>query len=111
MRLGLIKMLTILRIISLKTALSKAGRLERFWDAATEIAQLTVTISKIVSKESVEDAYSLGMMHNCGIPLMMEAISEYRGFLINCDAKEIQPLLLKEKELFVCMFILIMIIE
>ncbi|MCJ8339573.1 MAG: HDOD domain-containing protein [Pseudomonadales bacterium] len=100
MRLGLSKMLTIFRIIALKTALSKAGRLERFWDAATEIAQLTVKISKMVSKESVEDAYSLGMMHNCGIPLMMEAIGEYRGFLINCDAKEIQPLLFREKELF-----------
>ncbi|EPJ44826.1 MAG: hypothetical protein OFPI_38810 [Osedax symbiont Rs2] len=100
MRLGFSKMLTILRIIALKTALSKAGRLERFWDAATETAQLTVKISKIVSKESVEDAYSLGMMHNCGIPLMMEAIAQYRGFLMNCDAKDIQPLLLREKELF-----------
>jgi len=100
MRLGFNKMLTILRIIALKSALSKAGRLERFWDAATEIAQLSVKITKIVSKESIEDAYSLGMMHNCGIALMMEAINEYRDFLINCDAKNIQPLLLLEQQRF-----------
>ena len=99
-RLGLSKMLTISRIIALKTALSKAGRLERFWHAATELAQLTVKISKIVSKVSVEDAYSLGVMHSCGTPLMIEAMGDYRGFLANSDAKDIQTLLLREEELF-----------
>lgn len=98
MRLGLKKLLTILRIIALKNTLSKAGRLERFWDTATEVSEIMVGLIQEVSTLNTEDAYSLGMMHNCGIPLMMEAIPDYREFLKNADTQCLLTLLKQEKK-------------
>lgn len=98
MRLGFSKMVTILRIVALKTALSKVGRLDNYWSTATEIARLTVQIMQRVSSNSIEEAYSLGMMHNCGITLMMEAIPEYRQFIEHSDANDLGKLIDLEKK-------------
>lgn len=100
MRIGFSKMLTILRLLALKNSLSKVGNLERFWDSSTEIAELTMSITKKVSNENIEEAYSLGMMHNCGIPMLMEAISGYRNFLTTIDTNNIVSWINMEKEVF-----------
>ncbi|MGB1239332.1 MAG: HDOD domain-containing protein [Pseudomonadales bacterium] len=99
-RLGLKTLFTIVRLAALKNSLSKAGNLERFWDCSTEVANLTVHFAKLSSTESEEDAFSLGMMHNCGIPLLMEAIPNYREFLKNTDTNDLQSLLNEEKALY-----------
>ncbi|NRA19314.1 MAG: HDOD domain-containing protein [Oceanospirillaceae bacterium] len=98
MRLGFSKMITILRIIALKTALSKVDRLDSYWNTATEIAQLMVKISQMMIPGSTDNAYSVGMMHNCGITLMMEAIPEYRQFIESVAITDLQQLLEQEQQ-------------
>ena len=87
MRLGLAKLHALVKLASLKNTLSKAGQIDRFWDTASEIAELTARFAALLSKEQTDAAYSLGMMHDCGIPMMMEAFPDYREFLrrINGD--------------------------
>ncbi|MEH6446101.1 MAG: HDOD domain-containing protein [Oceanospirillaceae bacterium] len=96
-RLGLNTLVTIIRLVALKNALSKVGRLERFWDCAAEIAELTVYFNRIISNKQEENAFSLGMLHNCGIPLLMETFPDYRDFLKNSETDHLPTLLTLEK--------------
>ncbi|MFT5705831.1 MAG: HD-like signal output (HDOD) protein [Oceanospirillaceae bacterium] len=96
-RLGLNTLVTIIRLIALKNALSKVDRLERFWDCASEIADLTVYFNRIISNKQEENAFSLGMLHNCGIPLLMETLPDYRDFLQNSEIDDLPTLLALEK--------------
>lgn len=100
MRIGFNKMLTILRLLSLKNSFSKSLDLESFWETATEVAELTASISKLISSGLTDEAYSLGMMHNCGIPMMLEAIKGYQVFIDTVDTSEIGLWLNAENEVF-----------
>lgn len=96
-RLGLKTLFTIIRLVALKNTLSKVDRLERFWDCASEIANLTVFFSRKICNAKEEDAFSLGMLHNCGIPLLMESIPDYRNFLKHTQIECLISLLAMEK--------------
>lgn len=100
MRIGFSKMLTILRLLALRNSFSKANNLEAFWDTATEVAQLTMSIMKKVSNKNLDDAYSLGMMHNCGIPMMVETIKEYQQFIDGIDTGLVNTWLDAENDIF-----------
>ena len=100
MRIGFSKMLTILRMLALRNSFSKANNLEAFWNTATEVAQLTMSIMKKVSKKNLDDAYSLGMMHNCGIPMMIETIKEYQQFIDGVDTGLVNTWLDAENDIF-----------
>ena len=79
--LGVKRIFNIVQLSALKNSLSTVGPLERFWDTATEVAQISTTLAKQFTKINSDEAYTLGMLHDCGIPLMMRAKSEYRDFL------------------------------
>ncbi|MAC47327.1 MAG: hypothetical protein CMI12_10800 [Oceanospirillum sp.] len=79
--LGLDRLFAIVRLAALKNSLGKVERLDRFWDSATEIAELSALLAKKLTDLDPHDAYSLGMMHDCGIPVMLEAFSDYKAFL------------------------------
>jgi HD-like signal output (HDOD) protein len=100
MRVGFNKMLTILRLLSLKNSFSKSLDLDSFWETATEVAELTANISQQISSGMTDDAYSLGMMHNCGIPMMMESIKGYQVFIDTVDTATISNWLDAENEVF-----------
>lgn len=44
---------------------------ERFWDTATDVAMIAAGVAKELSNASVDEAYLLGLFHDCGIPLLM----------------------------------------
>jgi len=100
MRIGFNKMLTILRLLSLKNSFSKDIDLDIFWETATEVAQLTANILQRISAESADEAYSLGMMHNCGIPMMLEAVKGYQLFIDGIDKGIVNTWLDAENDIF-----------
>lgn len=52
--------------------------LERFWDTANEIAEVSMYIGKLVkSKVPVENLYTLGLFHDCGVPPMAIKFADY----------------------------------
>ena len=51
--------------------------LNRFWDTAQDVAMTCLTLAKRVGYESVDEAYALGLFHNCGIPLMLKRFPDY----------------------------------
>lgn len=100
MRLGLERINNIVKIISLKSALSKVGQVKRFWDTATEVAEITANLTILLSKENPDEAYTLGMLHDCGIPLMMDAFPDYRSFLQAVTGNNVSELHIQEAELY-----------
>lgn len=52
--------------------------MERFWDSAERVAQASALLGKEVEVSvPVEDLYSVGLFHDCGIPLMAICFADY----------------------------------
>ncbi|UTH38890.1 HDOD domain-containing protein [Pseudomonas sp. KHPS1] len=55
--------------------------LNRFWDSAQDVAMTCLTLAKRIGYHSPDEAYSLGLFHNCGIPLMLKRFANYMEVL------------------------------
>ncbi|MBD9413790.1 HDOD domain-containing protein [Pseudomonas sp. PDM16] len=72
-------------VINMINALSIKGEmtdetiviLNRFWDTAQDVAMTCLTLAKRIGCEAPDEAYTLGLFHNCGIPLMLKRFPQY----------------------------------
>ena len=55
--------------------------LNRFWDTAQDVAMTCLTLAKRVGLENGDEAYALGLFHDCGVPLMLKQFPTYMGVL------------------------------
>ena len=55
--------------------------LNRFWDTAQDVAMTCLTLAKRIGYHSRDEAYTLGLFHNCGIPLMIKRFPNYMTVL------------------------------
>lgn len=51
--------------------------LNSFWDSAQDIAQTCLMLAKRIGYQPSDEAYALGLFHNCGIPLMLQRFPNY----------------------------------
>jgi len=80
--LGLNQIYNLVRLTILRNTLKKTGRMERFWDTAKDVSQLSLNVAgKLRLQLNKDDVYTLGMLHDCGLPLMVQAFSGFREFL------------------------------
>lgn len=79
--LGQARALNLLQSIMMRSSLEKLGRLDRFWDTATEVAGLCSRLAAKLTTVNQDKAYSIGMLHDVGIPIMMSSFSDYKDFL------------------------------
>ena len=76
-------------VINMVNALSIRGEmsdetivtLNRFWDTAQDVAMTCLTLAKRIGYEPTDEAYALGLFHNCGIPLMLKRFPDYMTVL------------------------------
>ncbi|ONH51792.1 HD-like signal output (HDOD) domain, no enzymatic activity [Pseudomonas cedrina] len=76
-------------IINLINALSIKGEmsddtivtLNRFWDTAQDVAMTCLTLAKRTGAQAVDEAYALGLFHDCGVPLMLKRFPDYMAVL------------------------------
>lgn len=76
-------------IISITEGLSIKGELDNetivalggFWDSAMDIASVCTTIARQIGYQAPDKAYCLGLFHNCGVPMLMKAHSNYRDVM------------------------------
>jgi len=81
-------------VVNLVNALSIKGELSdeeivtmgKFWDSAMEIAQAASFIAKQVGYGQADEAYTLGLFHNCGIPLLMMRFKDYPEIMLEAYA-------------------------
>ncbi|PCC98894.1 HDOD domain-containing protein [Halopseudomonas pelagia] len=80
-----VNLLGVRRVINIVNAQSIRGEmtdenivnLNRFWDSAQDIAMTCMTLAKKIGCVEPDEAYALGLFHNCGIPLMLKRFPYY----------------------------------
>ena len=79
MLLGLSTVINLINGISIKGELSDENivLLNKFWDTAMDIALVCSSIAKQIGYPKPDEAYTLGLFHNCGIPLMYRRFNDY----------------------------------
>ncbi|MDC7830503.1 MULTISPECIES: HDOD domain-containing protein [Pseudomonas] len=55
--------------------------LNRFWDTAQDVAETCLSLAKKTGYPTPDEAYALGLFHNCGIPLMLKRFPNYMAVL------------------------------
>lgn len=81
--LGMTNIINIVNSLSIRNALSDntIRELTRFWDNAQDVAMAAAAISKLTGVAAPDEAYSLGLFHNSGIPLLMNKFPHYPAVL------------------------------
>lgn len=55
--------------------------MERFWDRSNSTAVVASLLASRLHGVSREDAYTLGLFHDCGIPILMQKFPDYKDIL------------------------------
>ena len=55
--------------------------LNRFWDTAQDVAMTCLTLAKRIGSQAGDEAYALGLFHDCGVPLMLKRFPDYMAVL------------------------------
>lgn len=77
-------------VISISMRLEIKGHfnvaVERFWDTANDVALISAGIAKHLGTVSADEAYTLGLFHDCGIPLLIMKDDGYIDVLKEANA-------------------------
>lgn len=100
--LGLNTVVNILNGLAIKGHMSDENIVEltSFWDTANDIAMVCATVAKKVGFPNPDEAYTLGLFHNAGIPLMMKRFDNYLGELKNAYGSSYERVIDYENEKF-----------
>lgn len=80
--LGLKNVLNIVTSVSLKQSLApKLVNMERFWDRSNYHAVVSSRLARRIPGIAMEDAYTFGLFHDCGIPILMQRFPDYKETL------------------------------
>lgn len=86
--LGLNNVVNLVTGLSLKAAMGgKSMQLERFWDGAERVAKITAYLATKVPGTPRDLAYTFGLFHDCGMPLLMQKFPNYLDTLKLANAE------------------------
>ncbi|MDD5247694.1 MAG: HDOD domain-containing protein [Rhodocyclaceae bacterium] len=81
--LGLKNVISIVNGLALQRALSPKGvSMERFWERSNFHAMVSARLARRVPGITREDAYTFGLFHDCGIPILMQRFPTYKDTLV-----------------------------
>lgn len=103
-----VNLLGVKSVINLVNGLSIKGELGdeqiialgKFWDSSMEVAMAASVIAKQIGFSAPDEAYTLGLFHNCGVPLLMMRFEDYPRVLVEAYAKESARMIDLENEEF-----------
>ncbi len=72
--------------------------LNRFWDSAQDVAMTCLTLAKRIGYQPADEAYALGLFHNCGIPLMLKRFPDYMAVLEQAYANATEQVRIVDSE-------------
>lgn len=76
--LGLKNITQIIRGVALRQSVGQGVSMDRFWDRSNFTAVVASRIAKGIPGFSSEDAYTYGLFHDCGIPVLMQKFPDYK---------------------------------
>lgn len=77
--------------ISLRKTFERTPHMERYWDESGTTARVSGWLAKRLRKccwVRPEDAYTFGLFHDCGIPVIMSPFPQYRSVLSQANAEK-----------------------
>jgi putative nucleotidyltransferase with HDIG domain len=84
--LGLKNILCIVNGLALKRSLTPNGvSMERFWERSNYHATVSTRLAHRVPGVKQEDAYTFGLFHDCGIPILMQRFPDYKETLVTAN--------------------------
>jgi len=91
-----VNLLGVKSVINLVNGLSIKGELGdeqiialgKFWDSSMEVAMAASVIAKQIGFAAPDEAYTLGLFHNCGIPLLMMRFDNYPQVLAEAYGRD-----------------------
>lgn len=80
--LGLKKVMLAVNTLSLRSSVATAkpstkAFLEKFWDKSSFTAEVAAMLAKVFPGISAEDAYTIGLFHDSGIPILMQRFPDH----------------------------------
>lgn len=81
----------------LRNSMGGTEHLERFWDSSERVASISVYICSLLPKAPRQEAYTFGIFHDCGIPVLMQRFDDYRETLKRASGDD-RPLTEVEEE-------------
>ncbi|MEE8876985.1 MULTISPECIES: HDOD domain-containing protein [Pseudomonas] len=77
---------TVINLINAQSIKGEMGddtivTLNRFWDTAQDVAMTSLSLAKRTGMSAPDEAYALGLFHDCGIPLMLKRFPDYMHVL------------------------------
>jgi len=87
MLLGLHNSISLITALSLRVAMTakSQAKFSRFWDTAADTALACSALAQRFKIMPADQAYIIGLFHDCGIPLMMQRFENYAEKLAKCD--------------------------
>ncbi len=99
--LGINSVVNLVNAFSIKGALSDEDiiSLGSFWDCAMDVAMIAAVVSKQIGFPNPDEAYTLGLFHDCGVALMTSRLSNYTVILQEAYAREDEIITATENQL------------
>lgn len=88
--LGLTNVKSIATGLVLRTSVGAPSgqNMERFWDSAEKVALIGALIARGQSGITPDEAYTYGLFHDCGIPMLLHRFPGYRAALVKANQVE-----------------------
>ena len=87
--LGLTNIMNIVNSVALQSSFSSEldlDHLREFWQSTNDVAVACSLLSRKLKIASVDEAFTLGIFHNCAIPIIFEKYPDYLQTLESCYA-------------------------
>lgn len=86
--LGMDILVNIIAGIEIRRSLENCSNLSmpRFWDTATMVAELCASLATDLGRAAPDEAYTVGLFHDCGIPILACKYPEYKSILQEANA-------------------------
>ena len=101
MLLGLDNVLNVVAAVALRNTMDCGQNkllLTRFWDTAGDVAFAAAVLARELSGVPADMAYTMGLFHDCGIPIMMCRHADYIDVLRTAEQAGSRPLVELEQE-------------
>jgi len=98
--LGIKRVVQLVHSITVRTQAFNQAEWYGFWEAATEVAALCHKLSQSLQCMRPHSAYTFGMMHDVGVPVLASSFSDYQQkqkHFLSCNAAQVRRL---EREYF-----------
>lgn len=79
--MGLDRVFNLLQAVIVRSCFKDSPLDESFWSTASEVAAISDDLARRYKVCEPDTAYTLGMLHNAGIPIMMANIDGYEDFI------------------------------